>query len=147
MFLKNRSRKVGKLLVVDDDATIRTLVEALLRKINVPFRSVVNGEQAVHAWEEETFAMILMDVQMPEMDGLQATQEIREKEKERGGHTPIVAMTAYAVPGDDERCRAAGMDEYMTKPIDFNRFYSLIERFATSQDNGKDIPAQQKFAG
>jgi len=76
-----------------------------------------NGKEAVAAFERETFDLILMDVQMPEMDGFEATALIREKEKKTGGHIPIIAMTAHAMKGDRERCLDAGMDEYVSKPI------------------------------
>jgi CheY-like chemotaxis protein len=77
----------------------------------------VNGKEAVTAFIREPFDVILMDVQMPEMDGFEATAVIREKEKEKGGHIPIIAMTAHAMKGDRERCLDAGMDEYVSKPI------------------------------
>jgi len=76
-----------------------------------------NGKEAVTEFERGPFDVILMDVQMPEMDGFEATAVIREKEKEKGGHIPIVAMTAHAMKGDRERCLEAGMDEYVSKPI------------------------------
>lgn len=76
-----------------------------------------NGKEALAALEKETFDLILMDVQTPEMDGFEATAAIRRKEKSRGLHQIIVAVTAHAMKGDQERCLAAGMDGYLSKPI------------------------------
>ena len=76
-----------------------------------------------------------MDVQMPNLDGLEASLRIREKEKETGEHIPIVAMTAYAMSGDRKRCLAAGMDDYLTKPIEPEGLYQVVERL--SQKSGE----------
>jgi CheY-like chemotaxis protein len=91
----------------------------------------VQGESgsAVEAWEESDYDFILMDVKMPVMDGLSATRMIREKESERGGHTIIIALTAYAMALDRKRCLDAGMDEYMSKPIDFEQLFSLVDDY------------------
>jgi two-component system sensor histidine kinase/response regulator len=86
-----------------------------------------NGRQALTAIERHKFDLVLMDVQMPEMGGLEATQLIRAKEKSAGGHLPIVAMTAHAMQGDRERCIAAGMDGYLAKPIDPKSFLQTVE--------------------
>ena len=83
--------------------------------------------QALTALERHKFDLVLMDVQMPEMGGLEATQLIREKEKSTGEHVPIVAMTAHAMQGDRERCIAAGMDGYLSKPIDPKSFPQTVE--------------------
>ena len=77
-----------------------------------------NGREALSALERERFDLVLMDVQMPEMDGFEAAGIIRERERQTGDHVPIVAMTAHAMKGDRERCLAAGMDDYVAKPID-----------------------------
>ena len=77
-------------------------------------------------WEREPFDLVLMDVQMPEMDGLRATQAIRELEKTRGVHTPIVAVTAHAMEGDRERCLAAGMDGYVSKPLRVGELFQVV---------------------
>ena len=72
--------------------------------------------------------MVLMDVQMPEMDGFEATAAIRERERRKGGHLPIIAMTAHAMKGDEKRCLSAGMDDYICKPIDATALLGAIER-------------------
>lgn len=136
MIFTSRKKKVGKVLVADDDPTMRQMVEILLHRKGIEYRSVADGSDAVKAWEEEDFSLILMDVQMPEMDGLEATRLIREKEEGTDRHTPIVAITAYAIPGDDARCRAAGMDDYLTKPIDFPNFYSIVEEYGSRNSRG-----------
>jgi two-component system, sensor histidine kinase and response regulator len=76
-----------------------------------------NGRQALEALAKESFDLVFMDVQMPEMDGMEATQAIREKERNSGLHQLIIALTAHAMKGDREKCLAAGMDGYLTKPI------------------------------
>ena len=78
---------------------------------------VSNGEEAVSLVEKEKFDLVLMDVQMPKMDGIKATALIREKEKSTASHIPIVALTAHALKGDRERCLEMGMDDYLSKPI------------------------------
>ena len=87
------------------------------------------GRGAGRAQQAE-FDLVLMDVQMPEMDGLQATQAIRKNERKTGKHIPIIAMTAHAMVGDMERCLEAGMDDYITKPIRPQQLAELMERYA-----------------
>src|SRR4030095_13474387 len=86
-----------------------------------------NGQEALDRLSEATFDIVLMDVQMPEMNGLDATRAIRAGEHTTGRHVPIVAMTAHAMAGDRERCLAAGMDEYLTKPIRAEALISHVE--------------------
>ena len=88
---------------------------------------VGNGLDAVHAVESRPFDVVLMDVQMPEMDGLAATAAIRARERVSGGHVPIVGMTAHALKGDRETCLEAGMDEYVAKPIRAEQLFAAIE--------------------
>ena len=88
---------------------------------------VANGREALSALEKEAFDLVLMDVQMPEMDGFEATAAIRERENGTGVHLPVVALTAHAIKGDEERCRAAGMDAYLPKPIRARQLYDLME--------------------
>ena len=91
--------------------------------------AVENGAQALEKVQSNQYNVVLMDVQMPEMDGLEATQKIREWEKETGKHIPIIAMTAHAMQGDRERCLEAGMDDYVTKPLEPKVFFSALERW------------------
>jgi CheY-like chemotaxis protein len=93
-----------------------------------------NGRKAVEAAAGATFDLIFMDVQMPEMDGLEATRRIREAEQATGRHTPIAAMTAHAMAGDRERCLAAGMDDYLSKPLKKAEVLALLERIATDRN-------------
>jgi CheY-like chemotaxis protein len=86
-----------------------------------------NGKEAVAAAESGQFDLILMDVQMPEMDGLEAAAIVRAQDRQRGRHTPIVALTAHAMKGDRERCLEAGMDDYLAKPIRAGQLFETIE--------------------
>lgn len=88
-----------------------------------------NGRIAFEAAATQRFDLILMDVQMPEMDGFDATRNIRIAEKDKSYHTPIIAMTAHAMVGDREKCLAAGMDYYISKPVNPSELYETIERF------------------
>ena len=104
-----------------------------VRAITKAGHSVVvanNGREAVEEWEREQYDVVLMDVQMPEMDGLEATRRIRDLEKERGGtqQTPIIAMTANAMKGDKERCHEAGMNGYVAKPVKRPVLFAEIAR-------------------
>ncbi|WP_179043282.1 response regulator [Sphingobium lactosutens] len=120
-------------LVAEDNAVNQRLALRLLEKRGHKVKVVGNGAQAIEALAQEHFDVVLMDVQMPEMDGFQATTFIREKERLQGGHMPIVAMTAHAMRGDRERCLEAGMDDYISKPLRADDFYEVVEgRFASS---------------
>jgi CheY-like chemotaxis protein len=123
-----------KVLVAEDDSTIRQMIGALLARRGVPCSLAEDGESAVDAWEGESFDMIFMDVQMPGMDGLEATRIIRQKEQERGGHVVIIAMTAHTMPEDKEECFQSGMDNYISKPIVFDELLALIEKHAAPKE-------------
>ena len=106
-----------RILVAEDNLVNRAVATGLLEKAGHVLIHATTGREALEAFEDGSFDLILMDVQMPEMDGFQATRQIRELEKITGGHTRIVAMTAHAMAGDRERCLAAGMDDYVSKPL------------------------------
>ena len=112
-----KSTRQLKILLVEDSLANQKLAVGVLKKWGHTITVANNGVEAIDAWEREPFDVILMDVQMPEMDGLQATGLIRSKESVLGGHIPIIAMTAHAMKGDREECFSAGMDDYVTKPI------------------------------
>ncbi len=119
-------RAALRILVAEDNAVNQQLVRRLLEKQNHAVVIVNNGREAVMATEGQSFDLLLMDVQMPEMDGLQATAAIRRAENETGKHQRIVAMTAHAMNGDRERCLAAGMDGYVSKPIRARELTEII---------------------
>jgi PAS domain S-box-containing protein len=121
-------RQGMKVLLAEDNAVNRTLATRLLQKHGHTVVVVENGRQALEALERETVDLVLMDVQMPEMDGLEATEAIREKEKKTGDHLPIIALTAHAMKGDREKCLAAGTDDYLTKPIRTADLFAAVER-------------------
>ncbi|HTB12074.1 MAG TPA: response regulator [Bryobacteraceae bacterium] len=104
-------------LLAEDNAVNQKLARRLLEKMGHHVTLAQNGREAVDAQTAEQFDLILMDVQMPEMNGFEATARIREREKISGRHIPVVALTAHAIQGDRERCLAAGMDDYLTKPL------------------------------
>ena len=130
-----------KVLLAEDNAVNRTLATRLLQKHGHTVVVVENGRQAVEALERETVDLVLMDVQMPEMDGLEATAAIREKEKKTGAHLPIIALTAHAMKGDREKCLAAGTDDYLTKPIRTADLFAAVERLRnTKADAAPEAP-------
>ena len=123
--IKNRLR----VLLAEDNAVNQTLAVRLLEKRGYTVTVAVNGRDALAAFEKESFDVILMDIQMPEMDGFEATAAIRVREKSTGGHIPIIAMTAHSLVGDQERCLTAGMDGYVSKPIRTRQLFDVIEGF------------------
>ena len=128
---KHRSR----VLLAEDNAVNRTLAVRLLEKLGYSVIAAGNGAEAVEAFENNLFDVVLMDIQMPVMDGFEATAVIRTKEKLTGGHIPIIAMTAHALKGDQERCISAGMDGYVSKPIRTSELFSTIESMLQNKDS------------
>ena len=132
---QQRPQSAGlRVLLADDNRTNQRLVELLLERDHHQVTSVNSGRDAVAKAAAEPFDLILMDVQMPGMDGFAATAAIRERERHTGGHTPIVAMTAHAMAGDREKCLTAGMDAYLSKPIRPADFLATIETLIPSQE-------------
>ena len=120
------------ILVAEDQIINRKIVMQLLAKKGWKVTLVENGREALNTYVEnaKSFNIILMDVQMPEMDGYTSTEKIREYERINGGHAPIVAMPAFAMVGDKEKCLASGMDSYISKPISPNELYSTVIKYA-----------------
>lgn len=128
-------RLAGRVLLVEDNPVNRMVAEHMLSASGVTVRSAEQGAQALDIMEHESFDCVLMDVQMPVMDGLEATRRWRERERERRGtRLPIVALTANALSGERERCMAAGMDDYLAKPFQRQALLTLMSRYLPRQD-------------
>jgi CheY-like chemotaxis protein len=121
----------------------QTLIARLLRKQGHTFVPVNNGREVLQSIERETFDPILMDVQMPEMDGLEATANIRAGEQISGAHMPIVALTAHAMSGDRERCIGAGMDDYLSKPVRPGQLTAMVSKIMMRQVGQSSQVAQE----
>ena len=115
-----------RILIVDDDTVISKVFTVMLQRAGFEVAVAEDGLMGVEMWEGDNFDLVLMDVQMPRMNGFEATRAIREKELVRGGHTIIVAITAFALHNDELKCLAAGMDAYMSKPVDYKKCIELI---------------------
>jgi two-component system, sensor histidine kinase and response regulator len=124
--LREGNRKLNVLLA-EDNAVNQMIAARLLEKRGHRVTVATNGREALAALERESFDVVLMDVQMPEMDGFEATAAIRVRDKSTGGRVPIIAMTAHAMRGDQERCLAAGMDGYIAKPVKARELIDLLE--------------------
>jgi two-component system sensor histidine kinase/response regulator len=122
-------RETLRVLVAEDNPVNQRLISRLLEKRGHRVTLANNGREAVNAAEKGGVDLILMDVQMPEVDGFEATEKIRAREKSSGAHLPIVALTAHAMKGDRERCLARGMDDYLTKPIQPQELDAILERW------------------
>jgi two-component system, sensor histidine kinase and response regulator len=119
-----------RVLLVEDSLVNQKVAVQLLERHGHDVVLANDGREALDALEDDTFDIVLMDVQMPVLDGLTATRLLRQRERKRGGHVPVIAMTASAMKGDRERCLAAGMDGYLAKPIRADQFYAAIETFS-----------------
>ncbi len=119
-----------RVLLAEDNAVNQLVALRLLEKHGYIVTVAANGKKALDAMEKEIFDVVLMDGQMPEMDGWEAARAIRAKEKITGGHVPIVAVTAHAMKGDKERCLAAGMDYYLTKPMRTQELLAVLDEIA-----------------
>jgi two-component system, sensor histidine kinase and response regulator len=122
-----QTRRRLRVLLAEDNAINRELVVRLLSKRGHTVVVAANGKQAISAFETQGFDVVLMDVQMPEMDGFEATAAIRQKEKAIGPRVPIIALTAHAMKGDRERCLAGGMDGYLSKPVQAEDLINAVE--------------------
>ncbi|HEY6352285.1 MAG TPA: two-component regulator propeller domain-containing protein [Candidatus Angelobacter sp.] len=128
-----------EILLAEDNAINQKLAVRLLEKAGHKVSVAETGTEALRQLENSSFDLVLMDVQMPEMDGLTATKVIRQQERQQGGHLPIIAMTAHAMKGDRERCLEAGMDEYLSKPIDARELHQTIYQVLSSLEQSSAV--------
>nr|MBA2269077.1 response regulator [Chthoniobacterales bacterium] len=133
-----------RILLVEDNVINRAVATALLQKRGHTLVQAANGREAVEAAAREFFDIIFMDVQLPEMDGYEATRRIRRMERATGRRTAIVAMTAHAMTGDRERCLASGMDGYLSKPLEKAALIAVLDGVSQS---GVFIVSTAKFPG
>ncbi len=121
----------GKLLLVEDNKTNQMLMGAILKKMNLEFDLAEDGNEAVEAFQDNRYDLILMDENMPNMSGSQATHVIRQIEQETGAHVPIIALTANAMKGDRERFLKSGMDDYLSKPLQIPELNRVLQKYLT----------------
>jgi len=129
-----------RILLAEDNAVNQMLARRILERRGHRVLLAGNGAEALAVLRDEAVDVVLMDVQMPEMDGFEATAAIRAQERGGAAHMPIIAMTAHALKGDEEHCRAAGMDGYVSKPISAQRLFDELDRIVA------DVPAQPGVA-
>ncbi len=142
--LRTAERNRRRLLLVEDNAVNQKVAVRFLSQIGYPCDVAANGIEALEALEVRAYDLVLMDCQMPEMDGFEATKRIREREDDKSS-VPIVAMTAHVLTGDRERCIAAGMDEYLAKPVNMGKMSEVIDRLL-SEVHEKDSTSQPEIA-
>ena len=128
------------ILVAEDNPVNQRLVVRLLEKRGHRVTVAANGQEALDTLTRDSFDLVLMDVQMPEMDGLTATQLLRKREQGTDKHVPVIALTAQAMTGDQDRCLASGMDGYLTKPIRPPELDELLARQLVARKNAHLAP-------
>ncbi len=135
-----------RLLLAEDTPINQKLVVRLLEKRSHQVDVAGDGREAVELHQQNSYDLILMDVQMPNLNGFEATCRIRQQEQDRGGHVPIIALTANAMKGDRERCLEAGMDDYVSKPINPQQLQQAIEQVIPSHENAPELAPQEPNA-
>jgi len=142
-YFKDKTNVPLRVLVVDDNAINQSLMKHLLLQWNINFDIVSNGLEAVEQLINQTYDLVLMDIQMPKMDGYAATQQIREVLKL---DIPIIAMTAHALAGEREKCLSRGMNEYISKPIKEEELFKLISTFGLQENQPKELNSDKAKA-
>ena len=136
-----RAQTHNRILLAEDNPVNQKVASKLLEKLQYRVDVVADGLAAVAAWQTGKFDLIFMDCQMPQMDGYEATREIRRLEAGKS-HIPIIALTAHAMTGDEAKCRAAGMDDYLSKPIDRNKLEACLERLLIGKGSTLSMTAR-----
>jgi CheY-like chemotaxis protein len=124
-----------RVLLAEDNPVNRVVAMRLLEKRGHSVAVAVNGREALEATEQRIFDVVLMDLEMPQMSGLEATAAIRKREHGTGTHLPIIAMTAHAMIGDRERCLAIGMDAYVSKPVRAEELFAALDNVTLKQSD------------
>ncbi len=140
-------RKKLRILLAEDNIVNQRLAVRMLQKMGHEVNVAGTGREALEALDRDDFHLVFMDVQMPEMDGFEATRLIREREKPTGKRLPVVAMTAHAMKGDRERCLAHGMDGYVSKPINPNELHDTIQTFVDSLEAEEELSTDLDVKG
>lgn len=125
-------KRIPHILLAEDDPDNRKAFGLLLRLSKFRIDFAEDGLQAVEMWEKGAYDLVIMDGHMPRLNGYEAARAIRRKEQERGGHTPIIAISAYLIREDEEHYLDAGMDASIPKPIDLGKFLRLVEKYTSS---------------
>ena len=139
-----REEKRLRILLAEDNLVNQKVAGRLLEKQGHHVTIAGNGREALEQLERESFDLVFMDIQMPEMDGFEATVAIRARERRTGRHVPIIAMTAHAMQGDRDRCLGAGMDDYVSKPIKLQEIISVIENCSPQESLPEETAESRK---
>ncbi len=133
-------------LLVEDNKIMQQLAVKQLKRLGLIVHVAGNGREAIEAFNKRAYSLILMDCQMPEMDGFETTLAIRREEAPTGAHVPIIAMTASAMEGDRENCIAAGMDDYLSKPVSFNQLVDMIKKWLPYAAHAAELTQDRRAA-
>ena len=125
-----------RILLVEDDLVSQLVISEFSKQVGWKIDIASNGSEALRMLEKAQYCLILMDLQMPDMSGIEITRIILEKEKHTGRRTPIIAVTAYAMAGDKGKCKEAGMNDYLSKPVDLLRLKEMVESLCNPEING-----------
>ena len=136
------------ILVAEDNRTNQVVIRMQLNNLGYAAEIVSDGLKALQAWRTGRYSILLSDIHMPEMDGLDLVAAIRKEEQDKGEHLPVIAITANAMHGESQRCLNAGMDDYLSKPLEMEKLAEMLEKWMPQvvhqKDQGKNSPEQQE---